>query len=107
MVDVKFSEPAASEDDVETRQLIVAGDTIGIVKAYKATDEEAKTIKGKLKKKIKPGQVFSAKVFLEKEIDEKTTEAVATGVRGMYADLQGKVYFVVKTHDGIIPLRVG
>jgi hypothetical protein len=107
MVDVKFSDPTTSEDDVETRQLIVGGAAVGVVKAYKATEEEAKTIKGKLKKKIKAGQVFSAKVFLEKEIDETTTEAVATGVRGMYADLQGKVYFVVRTHDGIIPLRVG
>jgi hypothetical protein len=107
MVDVRFSDPTTSEDDVETRQLIVGGATAGVVKAYKATEEEAKTIKGKLKKKIKPGQVFSAKVFLEKEIDETTTEAVAAGVRGVYADLEGKVYFVVKTHDGIVPLRVG
>jgi len=107
MVDVKLSDPATSDDNAETRQLTVAGDAIGVVKAYKATDEEAKTIKGKLKKKIKPGQVFSAKVFLNKEIDETTTQAVATEVRNMYADLQGKIYFVVKAHDGIIPLRVG
>jgi len=107
MADVKFSDPTGSEGDVETRQLIVGGATVGVVKAYKATEEEAKTIKSKLKKKVKPGQVFSAKVFLDREIDEMTTEAVAERIRSMYADLQGKVYFVLKTHDGIVPLRIG
>lgn len=105
-MNVEFSDPMSSQDEVETRRLMMDGVNIGLVKAYKATEEEAKTMTSKLKKKIKPGQIFSVKVFLDKELDEGATEVIAEKARGMYGNSIGKVYFVIKTHDSIIPLRM-
>jgi len=107
MAELELSDPTSSEGDVETRGLMIGGSNVGQVKAYRATEDEVKTIKSKLKKTIKPGQVFSVKVFLDKEVDENTTEAIAQKIRGIYKELPGKVYFVLKTNDGFAPLRLG
>jgi hypothetical protein len=107
MTELELSDPTDSEDEVEIRNLLIGGSKVGQVKAYRATEEEAKTMRSKLKKSVKPGQVFSVKVFLDREIDEESTLAVAEKIREVYKDLPGKVYFVVKTGDGIVPLRMG
>lgn len=107
MAELELSQPIASGDDVETRGLTMSGSSVGQVRAYRATEDEVKTIKSKLKKAIKPGQVFSVKVVLDKEVDENTTEAIAEKIRGVYKELPGKVYFVLKTNDGLVPLRLG
>jgi len=104
MSGLELSEPVNSESDVETRHLMLDGARVGVVKAYRATGEEAKLIGSKMKKRVKPGQTFSVKVFLDKEADDKTIEEMAARVRALYSDLVGKVYFVMSTGDGIIPL---
>ena len=101
-----FSDPTISEDEVETRHLMMDGANVGLVKAYKATEEEAKIMKSRMKKKVKPGQTFSVKVFLDRELDDRSLEAVAEGVRSTYSDLTGRVYFVLNTRDGFVPLRM-
>jgi len=81
-------------DDTEERKLLRAGQEVGVLRLYLATKEEVASIKQHLKRKIKQGQPFSAKVFLDVDQDQDTMRSILSLVEGNYPDLKGKVYLL-------------
>jgi hypothetical protein len=67
---------------------------VGELRVYLATKEEAKSFKKYLKRQVKKGQPFSAKVFLDTDLDEDGVKSVLQLVEARFPETRGKVYLL-------------
>lgn len=94
-----------SEDTVEYA-LSSGNHEIGKLKLFLATKEEVESFKKYLKKKLKVGQPFSAKVFLETELDGKSLADILKFVEERFPETRGKVYLLKKEREKLTPLNL-
>jgi len=95
-----------SNEETEILDIFLRGEKVGILKAYKATEEEAKTIKSKLKKKVKTGNVYSIKVILSGVLDSDKLLGLKSLVDQKFPSLPGRKYFLLEKEGEIVPLDV-
>ena len=101
-----FRPSPQTDDETEVSDIMLGGEKIGILKAYKATEEEAKTIKSKLKRKVKPGEVFSLKVILKRDLGSDGLLSLKSKVDERFPSLPGRKYFLLEKQGETTPLRI-
>ncbi|MEM2921563.1 MAG: hypothetical protein QXF26_04515 [Candidatus Bathyarchaeia archaeon] len=101
-----LKEHQRSEDTVE--YVLSSGNReIGKLRLFLATKEEIESFKKYLKKKLKVGQPFSAKVFLNAELDDKSLGDVLSFVEERFPETKGKVYLLRREGEKLTPLKLG
>lgn len=94
-----------SSQEVEVLDVFFDGERVGVLKAYKASEDEAKMIKTKLKRKVKAGDVYSLRVILKNAPDPDGLLALGRMVDERYPSLAGKKYFLVEKQGELIRLN--
>ncbi len=95
---------AQSSEEIEVLDVFLNGDRVGILKAYKASEEEAKMIKTKLKRKVKTGDVYSLRVIFKSTPASDDLLTLDRIVDERYPSLPGKKYFLVEKDGELIRL---
>lgn len=102
----EFKRSPQSNDETEVMEVLLKGEKVGILKAFRATEEEAKMIKTKLKRKVEIGQVYSIKVILNKTMSTDELNDLNAAVEEKYPSLPLRKYFILQRGSEIIPLKI-
>ena len=98
--------PTDRTDDLVEYAVSVDAQKIGKMRVYLATKEESKSMSKYLKKKVKEGQPFSAKIFVETDLDNEILGELSLLIEERIPEIKGKVYLLRKEGQKLSPLEL-
>jgi len=110
MTDVTLVGSSAEDKESSTYDILLGDLKVGSATVYLASEEEVETFRKKLKKKIKVGEAYTVKIFLDEKYSPNKSDLlmIRRSFLAKYPNCDSSKILFAKTEGGkIVPLTDG